>query len=113
MTAKPTPKKPRLRDASKVIEVDFTYEAPEAKQVLLAGSFNNWNVDNLPMRQDQQGMWRVRVPLQVGRHEYRFIADGVWNDDPHACAYTPNEFGWCNCVIEVAPTENEHSAPQS
>jgi len=44
------------------------------------------------------------VTLAAGSYEYRFIADGVWNDDPRACAYVPNQFGWSNCVVVVQPT---------
>lgn len=97
-------KKPVIPAIAQALEVEFSYEAPEAGEVFLAGSFNEWNVTSLPMSRDPQGVWRVRVPLAPGRHEYRFIADGVWNDDPRACAYVPNQFGWCNCVVEVQPT---------
>ena len=83
--------------------VEFSYAAPEANEVYLAGSFNDWNPANLLMHRDQQGIWRLRVVLPVARYEYRFIADGIWNDDPRACAYVPNQFGWCNCVVEVVP----------
>lgn len=106
-------KTPVIPAADKAPGVEFSYEAPETKEVFLAGSFNEWDVTSLPMSRDPQGVWRVRVPLAPGRHEYRFIADGVWNDDPRACAYVSNQFGWCNCVVEVLPAQSESRSAQS
>lgn len=103
------PKKVKLTDApadEQTAGAEFLYVAPEAHEVYLAGSFNDWNPAHLLMRRDAEGVWRLRVVLAPGRHEYRFVADGIWNDDPRACAYVPNQFGWCNCVVEVAPAAN-------
>lgn len=108
------PKKVKLTDApadEQTAGAEFSYFAPEATEVYLAGSFNDWNPTNLLMRREADGMWRLRLVLAPGHHEYRFIADGIWNDDPRACAYVPNQFGWCNCVVEVAPAASpENSA---
>lgn len=82
-------------------EVEFAYESPAAKEVYLAADFNNWSFNGLPMVRDEKGVWRARVQLSPGRHEYRFIVDGDWQNDPHACGVVPNEFGSCNCVVEV------------
>ena len=43
--------------------------------------------------------------LAPKRHEYRFIVDGEWQDDPHAAIQVPNEFGSSNCVLETPPLE--------
>ncbi len=56
--------------AAKNIEVEFAYASPAAKEVYLAGDFNNWIPDNLVMCKDARGIWRARVPLTPGRHEY-------------------------------------------
>lgn len=82
-------------------EVEFKHESPNAKEVCVAGDFNAWSFNSLPLSKDEQGVWHIRVPLSPGRHEYRFIVDGDWQNDPHACGFTPNEFGSCNCVLEV------------
>ncbi|MBU6401454.1 MAG: isoamylase early set domain-containing protein [Verrucomicrobia bacterium] len=82
-------------------QVEFTYESHDAKGVCLAGDFNDWSLTSLPMRKDTSDVWRVSVPLTPGHHEYRFIADGAWQNDHHASRTVPNEFGSCNCVVEV------------
>lgn len=84
-----------------VREVEFICEAPVAQEVYLAGDFNNWSFNAQPLCRDEGGVWRAKVRLAPGRHEYRFIVDGDWQNDPHACEVVPNEFGSCNCVVEV------------
>ena len=99
----------------KRIEVEFIYESSEAKEVYLAGEFNNWSSHSLPMNKDQDGdhRWRVRVPLAPGRYEYRYVVDGDWQNDPYACGFCLNEFGSSNCVMEVSPKTGHTVAPAS
>lgn len=73
-------------------EVEFIYESATAKEVCLAGDFNGWNLNSLPLGKDANGTWRIRVAVAPGHHEYRFIVDGDWQNDPHACGFVPNEF---------------------
>ena len=79
----------------------MVYEAPEAKEVYLAGDFNNWSLDSLPLHRSADGVWRTRVALTPGEHQYRLIVDGTWQDDPRARAFVANEFGSQNCVLRV------------
>src|SRR4029434_3919384 len=81
--------------------VPFTYPAPAAQKVSLAGDFNNWDPQSLPMHKDTHGAWHLSVALKPGRHEYRFIADGVWQDDPTAKQRTANAMGSENCIRTV------------
>ncbi len=74
---------------------------PNAKEVRLAGSFNNWDAGSTPMQHDGEGCWRVELILTRGRYEYRFVVDGNWADDPLASAYVTNPFGTLNCVLSV------------
>ena len=78
----------------------WLYE-PKAKEVRLAGSFNNWDPWSTPMRHDGEGRWEVELILTRGRYEYRFVVDGNWADDPLASAYVANPFGSLNCVLSV------------
>ena len=85
------------------IEVEFVYESSQAKEVHVAGTFNNWSSHSLPMQKNGENRWRVRVPLAPGRYEYRYIVDGDWQNDPYACGFCLNDCGSCNCVVEVPP----------
>jgi 1,4-alpha-glucan branching enzyme len=59
-------------------EIEFVVEAPEAKEVFLAGSFNNWDSHSLPMKKNRRGLWKTTVELAPGRYSYKFMADGAW-----------------------------------
>lgn len=76
----------------------FAFQAPTTRQVSLAGDFNNWDTRAAPMEKGPDGFWRLSVPLAPGRYEYRFYADGVWQDDPSAKQRAGNALGTENCV---------------
>jgi len=82
--------------------VPFIFSAPGARQVSLAGDFNNWDPQAMPMYKGSDGVWYLSVSLIPGRYEYRFIADGVWQDDPAAQERTANTSGGENCVRTVS-----------
>ena len=52
----------------------------------------------MPMHKGPNGTWYLNVTLKPGRHQYRFIADGVWQDDPAAQLRIANSLGGENCV---------------
>lgn len=53
----------------------------EARRVMLAGSFNNWDPEALAMQRTDSG-WIAQVKLTPGKYWYKFIADGNWITDP-------------------------------
>ena len=72
---------------------------PDAKEVILSGTFNNWSWVRYEMKK-KNGRWELGVDLPAGRHEYRFIVDGTWMEDPHNPHKVKNEFDEYNSVIE-------------
>ena len=90
-----------VKDESRRMEVELTFEAPQAERVFVAGDFNHWRAGDLRLRRDETGTWRIPLWLAPGRYEYRFIVDGEWQNDPQASACVPNEFGSSNCVLVV------------
>lgn len=80
----------------------FSLEAAEAKEVFLVGDFNDWSPEKHPMRKDDSGMWNKRVLLSSGRHEYKFLVDGQWKEDPRNNRRCPNCFGSYNSVISFS-----------
>jgi 1,4-alpha-glucan branching enzyme len=79
-------------------KIQFAFPAPTARQVSLAGDFNNWDTKAGPMQKAPDGVWRLNVALMPGRYEYRFFADEVWCDDPAALQKAVNPLGTENCV---------------
>jgi 1,4-alpha-glucan branching enzyme len=77
----------------------FTLKAPQARQVCVAGSFNDWSP--MALERNQAGIWTHTMRLEPGEHEYRFIVDGVWWDDPLNTIRRSNELGTQNCIRTV------------
>lgn len=80
--------------------VYFSLEAPNAKEVILCGSFNNWDINARRLRQDKMGIWRTFRMLAPDTYEYRFLVDGEWQNGPKADVIE-NAYGTYNCVVVV------------
>ena len=91
----------KKREKSIEKTVEFTYSAPEAKDVFLAGEFNQWDMDSLPMKQDKKGVWKIKIKLPPGRYEYKFFADDAWVEDLPDAELSFNPFGTQNFVTWV------------
>jgi glycosidase len=77
---------------------------PEKKyrSIFLFGSFNNWNRQQIPMISPKRdGIYRADVPLEPGRYEYKFFADGGELLDPANKNTVPNGIGGINSVLNV------------
>jgi 1,4-alpha-glucan branching enzyme len=83
-------------------KIKFEFSAPEAKEVCLAGNFNQWNTQANPMKKDTKGIWKATLSLEPGQYEYRFFVDGHWENDPACSSCVANEFGGQNCIRVVA-----------
>lgn len=80
--------------------ITFKCQAPEATNVYLVGSFNNWNPNATPMKKTQKGHWSVTLTLPYGTYQYRYLIDNQWFTDPET-PQVANEFGSNNSVIVV------------
>jgi 1,4-alpha-glucan branching enzyme len=69
--------------------------------VCVAGSFNNWEPQQLAFQFDQAGGWEIDLCLPPGDYEYRFVVDGEWTDDPLAVRVVDNGHGGVNAVLSV------------
>jgi 1,4-alpha-glucan branching enzyme len=87
--------------AATMQKIEFTFRAPEAKKVYIAGTFNDWNAKSMPMKKGKDGTWRIMVKLSPGRYEYKYFVDGTWAQDIPGAELAPNSFGTNNCVISV------------
>jgi 1,4-alpha-glucan branching enzyme len=80
--------------------VYFKLTAPEAREVKLPGSFNNWEPDARHLKKTSNGDWRTFMALEPGVYEYRFLVDGAWMNHSDS-ELVPNAFGTENCVRVV------------
>ena len=79
----------------------FKLLAPQAASVYLVASFNDWDPQAHPLKKDAQGLWKTSVTLPMGKHEYRFVVDGEWHNDPQCQEHLPNPFGTTNCILHT------------
>jgi len=82
--------------------VRFVLYAPGARQVAVAGTFNQWDLSAAPLaRAGTSGVWTTTLALPVGQHQYAFIVDGErWVADPAAPAIDDG-FGRRNSMVAV------------
>lgn len=107
---KPTHAKRTAQRSSGNRKVRFVLPFMEAREVYLAGSFNDWNPAAAPLAEVAEG-WALELELPAGAHEYLFIADGRWVADPNNPVSRPNPFGGVNSLVEVMP--EAAAAPRS
>ncbi len=81
----------------------FVGHFPGARSVEVVGSFNDWRLGDLALRDDDHdGIWRGAVMLPAGQHEYMFVVDGErWVSDPLAGRYVDDGFGRANALLIV------------
>lgn len=81
-------------------KVTFNYINANAKEVFLAGTMNEWATDATPMTKDGD-TFSVTLTLEAGTHEYKFVVDGGWINDPANAEKADNG----NNVVTVAGGE--------
>jgi 1,4-alpha-glucan branching enzyme len=75
---------------------------PDAKRVVLSGSFNGWSLNGYRM-QKWGGRWVIPVYLNPGKYIYKYIVDGKWILDPSNDLWEENEYGTNNSVLWINP----------
>lgn len=113
--SKPAPKpgsKPVVRPLAKSVattkptmpstkSIQFSYYAPDANKVCLAGDFNNWSTNSCLLAKTNSGEWQASLSLKPGVYDYKFFVDGEWREDPKSSQRVPNTFGTQNDRIIV------------
>jgi hypothetical protein len=96
-------------DLERFRPVEFRLEGhADAKRVTLAGEFNGWDREGLPMER-RGDAWVASADLEPGRHPYKFVVDGEWMTDPanpRTVKDGPNE----NSLRVVDEAEVTHAA---
>lgn len=88
------------KEAPVFVKVSFRLKGfSTAKEVSVAGSFNDWSANSVKMQKEGND-WVVHTVAEAGRHMYKFVVDGNWIIDP-ANAEQAEENGFMNSVIVV------------
>lgn len=85
----------------RLVQIAYVPGEAGAQSVAIAGTFNRWNTDKVPMRK-KDGVWTAVLVLPVGSYEYMFIEDGKrWVTDPLAPLTRDDGFGGRNAVLNL------------
>lgn len=81
--------------------VNFSLDAPAAREVFVAGTFNDWDPAARPLKRGRDGLWRTWMNLPRGTHEYLFVVNGEWREDPGCQDRCRNPYGSYNSVVRL------------
>ena len=82
-------------------EVTFFYGNPRASEVVIAGSWTDWQDGALPMTKVDGGWEYVGIFSHDDELKYKFISDGNWTPDIKAPDSVDDGFGGKNGLVEV------------
>jgi 1,4-alpha-glucan branching enzyme len=75
---------------------------PDAKNVVVTGSFTGWNHNGYKMVKTKD-KWILPIYLKPGKYTYKFIVDDKWIIDPANNLYEQNEYDTNNSVLWIEP----------
>lgn len=97
----------RLVGSPVAVPVTFRFPkvlVPNARRIVVCGSFNAWESDAHPLRKDVDGDWGITIYLYPSRIIYYFDVDGVPWLDPDDDGRVPNGWGSEYSVRRVGKT---------
>ncbi|MFN7117624.1 MAG: DUF6090 family protein [Saprospiraceae bacterium] len=77
-----------------------TTDFQSAKNIIISGSFNDWNQTQYPLQKTKDG-WQTTLPLKPGVYMYKFIVDGEWTEDPANTDRILSEYDTYNSILIV------------
>jgi 1,4-alpha-glucan branching enzyme len=80
--------------------VEFRFFRPNATEVKVLGTFNNWEGDSLVLDNEGEGWWSGYALLTPGEYRFRYWADGHWYTDFASHGVEMAQHGW-NSVLLV------------
>lgn len=100
--AKETDTKREIPPEVQVHDVVITYANPDANEVSIIGSFNNWEPGVTQMRREGKSRWTATLPLRPGKYQYKLLVNRKSKiADPANKVTEPDGFGGFNSVLEV------------
>ena len=83
-------------------KVRFELSVEPGSKVFVAGTFNGWSPTKNRLKDNPgSGHCRATLIMPKGRHEYKFVVNGVWIMDPVCVEWTPNGCGSLNSLLYV------------
>lgn len=86
--------------------IEFRHEAPEAKEVVLCGTFTDWEKNPIRLDKIDDIVWSKKVVLQKGEYEYKFKVDGEWIEDSFNTTRIEDDKGAWNSFLNLGSVED-------
>lgn len=96
--------------STQLVRLEFFH--PQAREVNIAGSFNDWRPGATWMISLGNGRWVKEILLPPGRYEYCFVVDGHWMPHQRIKESTPGPSEDRNSVL-IVPHPNGNGHPRS
>ncbi len=81
--------------------VTFIVYRPNAREVAVAGSFNDWQPTPMFRKRDNPALWGFRCNLPAGTYQYKYVIDGEWIVDPENYHVHTDAGGNVNSLLAV------------
>lgn len=85
----------------KLTEITVKLNLSGAREVYVAGDFNDWRTDKDAAMAQDDGRWVKSLKLGAGQYRYRFIVDGKWITDPQNPFQEKNPYGEFDSLLKI------------
>jgi 1,4-alpha-glucan branching enzyme len=87
---------------NKMKNIHFEFLGKAGSQVFVAGTFNNWSPTANPLKDNpDSGHFKTVLQVTAGMHEYKFVVNDEWIEDPKSAEHVQNIYGSLNSVLCV------------
>ncbi|UXP30584.1 isoamylase early set domain-containing protein [Reichenbachiella agarivorans] len=94
----------KSKDVCKVTWTVKKQVAKDASNISLSGSFNDWDLNSLPLEKTKSGDFKLVMELPKNtQYQFRYLIDGeIWMNDDEADGYVDNHLSnESNCIISL------------
>ncbi len=83
--------------------ISFYYYDEDAREVALAGNFNDWQPGGYEFHQRARGVWQLTIPpLPPGTYRYKFLIDqSRWTHDPENANRCEDGYGGFHSMLTI------------
>ncbi|KAL0229904.1 hypothetical protein PCE1_003468 [Barthelona sp. PCE] len=71
-----------LEEGENKFPITFEWNSTSAHEVLLVGSFTQWERQPIPLVLQQDGTWKRTIYLKPNTYQYKFLVNGTWRYNP-------------------------------
>jgi sporulation protein YlmC with PRC-barrel domain len=93
--------------------VQLLFHAPAKTKIYLAGTFNNWSPTTIKLGYHGKATYSTMLLLPAGYYEYKFIVNGIWQNNPECKDLVPNTLGSQNCRLVVKHSTDHNVHPHT